>query len=99
MGLPTDTEFQLLALTVTERTGREVGKLFEKETGRSISFGTLYTSFRRMREAGWVAMRDDEDEDGRLRWFRITGAGVEALALARERYQQLAKFGLRGRLA
>jgi DNA-binding PadR family transcriptional regulator len=99
MDLPSGTEFQLLTLVVTERSGREVAKLYEKETKRSISYGTLYTTFRRLREWGWVTVRDDEDEDGRIRWFRITASGVKAMERAREQYRNLASFGLGGATA
>jgi DNA-binding PadR family transcriptional regulator len=92
MDIPSDVEFQLLALTVTERSGREVAKLFRKATGRAISYGTLYTTFRRLREWGWITVRDDEDGDGRVRWFRITRPGARAVNAARERYRELAAF-------
>lgn len=94
MDLPSNVEFQLLALVVTERSGRDVAQLFKKETGRTISYGTLYTTFRRLREWGWVTVRDDEDEDGRVRWFRITAAGSKAMERARDAYRGLAEFGL-----
>jgi DNA-binding PadR family transcriptional regulator len=96
MRLPSPVELQLLALVGDERPGREVAKAYEKETGRQISYGTLYTTFRRLREAGWVSVRDGEDEDGRIRWFKITASGRTAECLARDYYQSLAAFGLRG---
>src|SRR5262245_39141442 len=89
-----EKEMQLLALVDTERSGREVAQLFEKETGRSISYGTLYTTFRRLKEEGLVKVRDSEDEDGRVRSFLITGAGQRALRNQREHYSALAAFGL-----
>lgn len=94
MDLPSSTEFQLLTLVVTERSGRDVAQLFKKETGRTISYGTLYTTFRRLREWGWVTVRDDGDEDGRVRWFRITASGSKAMDRAREQFRGLAEFGL-----
>ncbi len=93
--LPSDKEFQLLALVAfKEKTGREVAKQFELDEGKSISYGTLYTTFRRMKEAGWVASRDDQDEDGRVRYFQITDAGLKAMNTARKRYETMAGFGL-----
>lgn len=89
-----ETEFRLLALVAPrERSGREVAKLYRQETGRGISYGTLYTTFRRMREAGWVKVRDEES-DGRVRYFRITAAGALALHHSRENYAELSNFGL-----
>ncbi len=34
---------------------------------------------RRLKEAGWVESRDDEDGDGSVRFFKITGNGLAAL--------------------
>src|SRR5438552_2328737 len=96
MKIPSDTELQLLALVVRERTGREVAELFRKETKKSISYGTLYTTFRRLKEEGWVTVRDDTDADGRVRYFRITGAGSDAMDRARAHHAKLARFGLQG---
>jgi len=93
MNLPSDVEFQLLTLVIVERCGREVAKLYKKITGREISYGTLYAAFRRMVEWRWVDVRDDEDQDGRVRWFKITGPGVRAMNDARKRYVELAGFG------
>lgn len=99
MDLPSETELRLLALVVTERSGREVAQAFERETGREISFGTLYVTFRRLKEAGWITVRDDRNADGRVRWFRITGAGSTAMQRAREHHRHLAQFGLGGQPA
>jgi DNA-binding PadR family transcriptional regulator len=93
MDLPSATEYQLLTLVVTERTGREVAKAFKRATGQMISYGTLYTTFRRLKDWGWVTVRDDEDEDGRVRWFQITVAGAKAMERARDRFRELAEFG------
>ena len=98
MDLPSATEFQLLSLALVERSGREIAKLFEKEAGRVISYGTLYTTYRRLRERGWVTVRDDEVEDGRVRWFHVTAAGKTAIERARQQYTRLAEFGLGGGL-
>jgi DNA-binding PadR family transcriptional regulator len=95
---PSLKEFELLALLGDgrERAGREVAKLYEKENGgRTISYGTLYTTFRRLHKAGWVAVRDDQDRDGRVRYFRLLGAGMMALDEARRHHARLAVFGLR----
>ena len=90
---PSEMEFQLLALVASrERSGREVAKAFREETGKDISYGSLYTAFRRMREAGWVKTRDEE-QDGRVRYFKITATGARALADRRRTYARLAIFG------
>lgn len=96
MDLPSEIEMKLLALVATERSGREAAKKFKAVEGRPMSYGTLYTTFRRLKEAGWVTMRDDADADGRVRYFKITGRGVDALERARRYHERLATFGLEG---
>ncbi len=88
-------EMHLLALVAhKELAGREVAKLYQRETGKQLAYGTLYTTFRRLKEAGWVKVRDDENEDGRVRYFRIDVNGRQALAQGREYYSGVAQFGL-----
>ena len=96
-GIPTPLELQLLALVVTRRSGREVAARYKDETGESISYGTLYTTFRRLKEAGWVTVHDDEDDDGRLRFFQIDAPGTKALNAGRTFYRELAGFGVPSR--
>jgi DNA-binding PadR family transcriptional regulator len=85
---------QLLALIVTERNGREIAKLFQKETGQRLPYGTVYATLKLMEEAGWVSAKDElRDRDRRwVRLFRITGAGTKALNRGREFYRDLADF-------
>lgn len=94
MKMPSPIETQLLALVANEElSGRDVAKRFAQETGKSISYGTLYTTFRRLKESSWVKSRDDEDEDGRVRFFKIDVDGRKALANARSYYAEVARFG------
>lgn len=90
---PSQIEFRLLTLVMSELTGREVAKRYEKDTGKTISYGTLYTTFRRLKESGWVSVRDAQDEDGRLRYFQITGAGRRVLEAAVHDYEAWALMG------
>lgn len=76
-----------------ELAGREVAKRFEEEYSKSISYGTLYTTFRRLKEEGWVSMREDEDEDGRIRYFKLTGGGKAALREGACSYSALGALG------
>lgn len=59
-----------------------------------MSYGTLYTTFRRLREQDWVSVRDDADEDGRIRFFKLTRGGQRVLDCARTDYEALSTFGL-----
>lgn len=80
MKMPSTVEYNLLcALGAREVGGRDLAKRYEEEQGTSISYGTLYTSMRRLKEAGWVTVRDDEDGDRRVRYFKLSGAGTSAL--------------------
>jgi DNA-binding PadR family transcriptional regulator len=96
MKLPSPTETQLLAILAQhgELSGREVAKIFKQETGKSMSYGTLYTTFRRMKEQKWVTSRDAEDEDGRVRYFEIDMRGKAALSTARKHYLAISSLGL-----
>ena len=91
MKLPSPTEMALLEVLSEhgELAGREVAKQFKAETGKTISYGTLYTTLRRLKEQGWVASRDDEDEDGRVRFFSLEPSGRATLNAAK-RYEKVA---------
>ncbi len=97
--IPSPKEQELLSLVVTELSGREVAKLYERETGTRISYGTLYVTFRRLRDRGWVTTREAEEGDGRVRYFQLTAAGASAVEMGRKEYERLAAFGLRKGLA
>ena len=90
-----DKEMKLLAIIAgTELSGREIARRYEKEHNASISYGTLYTTFRRLRQAKLVSARDDEDADGRIRFFSITGHGLRVLNEARDYHKAMAMVGL-----
>jgi DNA-binding PadR family transcriptional regulator len=90
-GLPSPTQMVLLEILTEhdELPGREVAKQFKSKTGKNISYGTLYTTLRRLKEQQWVEVRDDEDQDGRVRFFSIDVRGRAVLAAA-QRYQDVA---------
>ncbi len=59
---------------------RDVAKLYARQYGRSISFGTLYTTLRRLSDIGLVTVtRESDDADGRFRYYRLTGTGARSL--------------------
>jgi DNA-binding PadR family transcriptional regulator len=90
MKLPSNTELGLLtALGAQRLTGRQLAARYKEDVGKSISFGSLYTIMSRLREAGWVDQEDSEDEDGRLRYFKLTGKGEKAIAESRDFYGRL----------
>lgn len=93
---PSPVQYLILNLIVTERSGREIARKYKRDTGRTISYGTLYTTLKRMKESGWVTVREDsgEFEDGRVRHYRISSGGIRAMESGREFYRSLAGFGL-----
>lgn len=70
-----DKEFILLSFCFQWRTGRELVQMYKKQTGKSMGYGTLYTTMRSLKERGLVETRDSEDEDGVVREFKITAGG------------------------
>lgn len=95
--IPSATEFKLLTLVFHERTGREIAAEFRRAEGRDIPYGTLYSTLRRMKERGWVRVREEQDADGRLKFFKVTPAGARArhglLEHMENRHAELAAFG------
>lgn len=92
-------EFQILAVLGTSpMAGRAIAVEYEKEFGR-ISYGTLYTTLRRLGEAGLVDAAESSDADGRIRNFTLTGNGRIALQRSRAFYRNLSQFGLPARQA
>src|SRR5688572_27151219 len=96
MKLPSATEMRLLGILSEhgELAGREVAKAYQKEFKTSISYGTLYTTLRRLKEQQWVRTRDDEDQDGRVRFFSLDPRGKAALNAALRYQAAVGGFGL-----
>jgi DNA-binding PadR family transcriptional regulator len=93
-------EFQLLAvLGAKEQSGREVAAAYHQETDQDLSYGSLYTTLRRLKESGFVDARDAEDADGRVRYFKINGHGRAALVASRRDFASLATFGQKKAIA
>jgi DNA-binding PadR family transcriptional regulator len=73
----------LLALAGGERHGYAILKDVQRQSGSRLRFGpgTIYGTLQRLLEAGWVeaAAACGAAGDERRRYYRITGAGREAL--------------------
>lgn len=81
----------MLALCTEERSGREIAREYERQTGLRLPYGTLYTLVKEMAERRWVTVREtDEGGDGRVRWIEITRAGEGALQRAALQHARLA---------
>ena len=95
MKLPSPKEMRLLeALGAREISGRDLAKRYQEENGESISYGTLYTTMSRLKDAGWVEARDDEAADRRVRLFKISGVGANALPQLRQMQEQFTMKGV-----
>lgn len=92
--VPSPRELQILACAQMTRSGRDIAKLIEAETGERMSYGTLYTTVHRMakREPPWVEVQDKGEGDARVRWIRCTRAGKKALTRGRDYYLSLSTF-------
>jgi DNA-binding PadR family transcriptional regulator len=101
--VPSPMQLKILSLVLGRRSGREVAELYRREWGEPISYGTLYTTLRRLSEAGWVNVEEALDADRRVRWYHISGRGVKAMNRGREHYRRIADFkptpGTSGRAA
>ena len=71
----------LLALADGHKHGYSIMKQVEADSGGSLPMGpgTLYGSLQRMSAAGLVEEVEDFDDE-RRRYYRLTGAGEQALA-------------------
>ena len=90
--VPSPMQMKVLSLIVAKRSGHEVAELYRREWGEPLSHGTLYTTLRRLREAGWLSVEEIRDADGRLRWYHISGRGVKAMSRGREYYRRIAEL-------
>lgn len=63
--------------------GVRIRQLIERETARPTSIGAVYTTLERLQAKGYVTSRQGEatpERGGRAkRYFRVEGAGAEAL--------------------
>lgn len=78
-------ELVLLAILAMEGNayGVTIRQLLEKETGRSVSYGALYTTLDRLERKGYVSSRQGgatATRGGRAkRFFKVEGLGRQVL--------------------
>lgn len=81
MKIPSTVEYNLLcALGAREISGRALAKRYEQEQDTSISYGTLYTAMRRLKDGGWVDVREADESDRRIRYFKLSADGARHLS-------------------
>jgi DNA-binding PadR family transcriptional regulator len=90
----------LLSLLRGELHGYAIMQEIEKLSDGAMRLGpgTLYTSIRKLLEAGMIeesAHRQVEGDDERRRYYRIAAAGRAAVAAETQRLAQLVRFANR----
>ena len=88
-------EFLILSLLEHEaRHGYELSKLIESRSDGVLTFhvASLYPMLYRMEERGWIAGRwVEKPGQRRRRYYAITPAGLEILAVQRKSWQEFAQ--------
>ncbi|CAN5240294.1 PadR family transcriptional regulator [soil metagenome] len=86
----------LLALLRAELHGYAIMQAIETLTdgGMRLGPGTLYTSLRKLLDAGLVEESGErpDDDDERRRYYRISSAGRAAVVVETQRLAQLVRF-------
>ncbi len=77
-------EAEILSILINgEKYGREIRDEYEKRTGRSMPFGSLYTTLERIDQKGYIRSRlgDSTHARGgnRRKYYRLTASGTAAL--------------------
>jgi DNA-binding PadR family transcriptional regulator len=90
----------LLSLLRGELHGYAIMQEIEKLSDGAMRLGpgTLYTSIRKLLEAGLIeesAHREAEGEDERRRYYRVSAAGRAAVVAETQRLAQLVRFANR----
>ena len=84
--MPSELEFRILDLVSEELTESEVAQRYKAMSGKLISHGSIHTTIGRMRDMGWVAVREDTTADESQCRFNITAMGKRAAELTARRY-------------
>jgi len=61
-----------------ELSGREIAKVYEKETDEAVPYGKVHTFLRAMEEAGWVRSSADLGDVRRTR-YQLNPIGLDAV--------------------
>ena len=90
-------EFEHLVLLSVLQLGQEahgapIRRLIEERCARSVSFGALYSTLRRLRSKGLVRAREQPSPSGhRRKVFDVTSAGVAAVEAAQARLRNMSR--------
>lgn len=88
------------ALIFGEKYGLEIIDSVEKDTGKPISLGGLYTTLHRLEKKGYLKSRwgeaTAERGGNRRRYYKLTGTGEKVLREVRESLAPLWEWGVQG---
>jgi DNA-binding PadR family transcriptional regulator len=82
----------LLALAEGDKHGWAISEDAERLSGRRLGPGTLYGAITRLEERGLIRA---QQEDGRRKPYRLTGAGSDELRIAVERIATITRVAQR----
>lgn len=89
-------EFRLLVIIHKKKalTGRDIAAVYKKKMKRKVSYGSLYTSLRRLTADGFVSNTRPakNSKDSRIRVFSLTKTGRVIVRQTRNHFTSLAKF-------
>ena len=90
----------MTALVFKEKYGLEIIDSIEKDTGKSISLGGLYTTLHRLEKKGYLKSRwgeaTAERGGNRRRYYKLTGTGEKVLREVRDSLSSLWEWGVQG---
>jgi len=89
----TDSAYYILVSLITPRHGYAIMKYIEVLTEGEVTIGpaTLYTLLKRMQEAGYIVLREDDGE--RRKTYSVTEQGSEIIIREIKRRQRMALHG------
>ena len=89
----TDSAYYILVALLSPKHGYAIMKYIEELTGGEIKIGpaTLYTLIKKMQEADFIVL--DEDEDERRKTYRVTEKGNAIVVTEIERRLRMAQHG------
>ncbi len=96
--------YVLLSLSIKERHGYEILKYVEANSEGRVRLGpgTLYTTLKRMLDAGLISelidRPDQGNDDARQRYYKLTSRGTAELGAELSRMQHALKLAASGRV-
>lgn len=95
--LTPNQEVILAALRFHKRYGLEILAAIEKSGGKQIGFNSLYPNLKKLEKKGFVTSEwgneaPEEHTGARRKYYRINGAGIQALEAKQQLLAQVAQW-------